>query len=106
MMTGVILPVAIMFAAAAVFTIVILRKLQRVNQAMNRVLCGEKQVKLPVSTSDDEFDILAIHLNFMIEQMEKNESSLKSLTVGIAHDMRTPMARLKLRIETATRRFP
>lgn len=56
-------------------------------------------MKLPVSTSDDEFDILAIHLNFMIEQMEKNEETLKTLSIGMAHDMRTPMARLKLRLE-------
>jgi len=98
-LTGVALPISLMFAGAAVFAIVILRKLQRVNHAMNRFLCGEKKVKIPVSTNDDEFDILAIHINFMIEQMEKNEATLKSLSVGIAHDMRTPMARLMLRLE-------
>jgi signal transduction histidine kinase len=88
-----------MLIAALFFTVLILKRLERVNQAMNRVLCGEKSVKIPVSKQDDEFDILAIHLNFMIEQMAKNEESLKSLTVGMAHDMRTPMARLKLRLE-------
>ncbi|WP_070968731.1 sensor histidine kinase [Vibrio sonorensis] len=98
-MSGIVLPTAIMLVAAVVFTIMILRKLERVNSAMNRVLCGERSVKIPVSQQDDEFDILAIHLNFMIEQMAKNEATLKSLTVGLAHDMRTPMARLKLRLE-------
>ncbi|WP_104400701.1 sensor histidine kinase [Vibrio penaeicida] len=97
--SGVLIPVTLMFIGAATFAIVILRKLHRVNHAMNRFLCGEKKVKLPVSTSDDEFDILAIHLNFMIEQMEKNEETLKTLSIGMAHDMRTPMARLKLRLE-------
>lgn len=97
--SGIILPVAIMLIAALLFTLLILKRLERVNQAMNRVLCGERDVKIAVSKQDDEFDILAIHLNFMIEQMAKNESTLKSLTVGMAHDMRTPMARLKLRLE-------
>ncbi|WP_338090369.1 HAMP domain-containing sensor histidine kinase [Photobacterium swingsii] len=36
----------------------------------------------------------------MIEQIEKKEASLKALTVGVAHDLRTPMARMKLRIES------
>lgn len=97
--SGIILPVAVMLSAALVFSTLILRRLEKVNHAMNRVLCGEREVKLSVSTKDDEFDILAIHLNYMIEQMTKNESTLKSLTVGLAHDMRTPMARLKLRLE-------
>ncbi len=97
--SGIVLPIAVMLIVALFFTVLILKRLERVNQAMNRVLCGEKSVKIPVSKQDDEFDILAIHLNFMIEQMAKNEESLKSLTVGMAHDMRTPMARLKLRLE-------
>jgi|GEM_PF-1375409 len=97
--SGIILPVAIMLSTALFFSMLIIKRLEKVNHAMNRVLCGERDVKLSVSAKDDEFDILAIHLNYMIEQMAKNEATLKSLTVGLAHDMRTPMARLKLRLE-------
>ncbi|PST92565.1 sensor histidine kinase [Photobacterium jeanii] len=100
MISGVALPVIIMIAGAAWFAVSIIQKIQRVNQAMNRVLCGEKHVKLAVSRNDDEFDLLSIHLNFLIEQIEKKEESLKALTVGVAHDLRTPMARMKLRIES------
>jgi signal transduction histidine kinase len=98
-LSSIVLPIAVMLVAALFFTVLILRRLENVNKAMNRVLCGERDVKLKVSEQDDEFDILAIHLNYMIEQMTKNEETLKSLTVGMAHDMRTPMARLKLRLE-------
>ncbi|MGF1689758.1 sensor histidine kinase [Photobacterium kagoshimensis] len=100
MISGVALPVIVMIAGAVWFAVNIIQKLQRVNLAMNRVLCGEKNVKLAVSRNDDEFDILSIHLNFMIEQIEKKEASLKALSVGIAHDLRTPMSRMKLRIES------
>ncbi|MGF1908028.1 HAMP domain-containing histidine kinase [Vibrio kasasachensis] len=98
-LSGIVLPSGTLLIAAFFFSILMLRRLESVNHAMNRVLCGEREVKLSVSRQDDEFDILAIHLNYMIEQMAKNESTLKSLTTGLAHDMRTPMARLKLRLE-------
>ncbi|WP_064604576.1 sensor histidine kinase [Photobacterium sp. J15] len=99
LISGALIPAVLMLVCAALFAANINSRLQRVNQAMNRVLCGEKQVKLPVSLNNDEFDILAIHLNFLIEQIEKKESSLKALTVGMAHDMRTPIARMKLRLD-------
>ncbi|WP_211217155.1 hypothetical protein [Psychromonas hadalis] len=54
---------------------------------------------LKVGENRDEFDTLVIHLNNMLDQLEKSESKLKSLTVDIAHDLRTPMGRIKLRIE-------
>ncbi|WGV98895.1 HAMP domain-containing sensor histidine kinase [Vibrio sp. YMD68] len=98
-LSGIILPIAVMLVAALFFTLVIQKRIEVINKAMNRVLCGERGVKIAVSEQDDEFDVIAIHLNFMIEQMALNEASLKSLTVGMAHDMRTPMARLKLRLE-------
>ncbi|MCK6265693.1 HAMP domain-containing histidine kinase [Vibrio sp. ZSDE26] len=98
-LSGIVFPIAVMLIVALFFTVVTLKKIELINKTMNRVLCGERDVKLPVSKQDDEFDVIAIHLNYMIEQMAQNESSLKSLTVGMAHDMRTPMARLKLRLE-------
>ncbi|MCE2572219.1 HAMP domain-containing sensor histidine kinase [Motilimonas eburnea] len=88
------------FAAAVWFALNILTRLNKVNQSMNQVMCGERGVRLKVSAATDEFDLLAIHLNTMLEQMEQNEARLRSLTVDIAHDLRTPMARLKLRVET------
>ncbi|WP_297481715.1 HAMP domain-containing sensor histidine kinase [uncultured Photobacterium sp.] len=99
LLSGIAVPVILMLAGASLFAVVILKKLARVNQAMNRVILGEKGVKLPVSANDDEFDVLAMHLNFMIEQVEKKETSLKVLSVGMAHDLRTPIARMKLRLE-------
>ncbi|MCP4956351.1 MAG: HAMP domain-containing histidine kinase [Photobacterium aquimaris] len=99
LLSGIAVPVIIMLAGASLFAIVILKKLARVNQGMNRVILGEKGVKLPVSSNDDEFDVLTIHLNFLIEQVEKKEESLKALSVGMAHDLRTPIARMKLRLE-------
>lgn len=100
LLTGIAIPVILMLAGATLFAVSILNKLSQVNQGMNRVIYGEKGVKLPVSRNDDEFDILAIHLNFLIEQVEKKENSLKSLSVGMAHDLRTPIARMKLRLES------
>lgn len=100
LVSGIVFPVILMLAGALLFAISILKKLERVNHGMNRVSLGEKGVKLPVSKNDDEFDVLTIHLNFLIEQVEKKEESLKELSVGMAHDLRTPIARMKLRLES------
>lgn len=92
-------PFLALFIMATWIAMHLLNRLNLVNQTMNRVMHGERGVRLEVSKNKDEFDTLATHLNSMLDQLEKSESKLKSLTVDIAHDLRTPMGRIKLRIE-------
>jgi len=92
-------PFLALFVMATWIAMHLLNRLNLVNQTMNRVMNGERGVRLNVSKKRDEFDTLATHLNSMLDQLENSESKLKSLTVDIAHDLRTPMGRIKLRIE-------
>ncbi|WP_019612848.1 HAMP domain-containing sensor histidine kinase [Psychromonas ossibalaenae] len=96
---GLLYPFLALLVIAAWIAVHVLKRLNLVNVTMNRVMSGERGVRLSVGSAMDEFDLLAVHLNRMLEQMEKSESRLKSLTVDIAHDLRTPMGRIKLRIE-------
>lgn len=96
---GTFFPFIALCLIAILIAVYILKRLNLVNQTMNRVMLGERNVRLKVGPDMNEFDLLALHLNNMLEQMESSESKLKSLTVDIAHDLRTPMSRIKLRIE-------
>lgn len=96
---GTFFPFIALCLIAILIAVYILKRLNLVNQTMNRVMLGERNVRLKVGPDMNEFDLLALHLNNMLEQMEQSESKLKSLTVDIAHDLRTPMGRIKLRIE-------
>ncbi|MEJ6060999.1 HAMP domain-containing protein [Aliivibrio salmonicida] len=96
---GTFFPFIALCLIAILIAVYILKRLNLVNQTMNRVMLGERNVRLKVGSDMNEFDLLALHLNNMLEQMESSESKLKSLTVDIAHDLRTPMSRIKLRIE-------
>lgn len=96
---GTFYPFLGLFVLSCWIAIYLLKRLNLVNQVMNKVISGERGVRLAVGPRMDEFDLLAVHFNCMLEQMEKSENSLKSLTVDIAHDLRTPMGRIKLRIE-------
>lgn len=96
---GTFYPFLALFIMATWIAMHILNRLNLVNKTMSRVMHGERGVRLNVGKNRDEFDTLATHLNSMLDQLENSESKLKSLTVDIAHDLRTPMGRIKLRIE-------
>ncbi|PKF63097.1 sensor histidine kinase [Psychromonas sp. psych-6C06] len=96
---GIVIPFLTLFVMATWIAMHILNRLSLVNATMNRVRHGERGVRLEVNDRRDEFDTLANHLNNMLDKLESSEAKLKSLTVDIAHDLRTPMGRIKLRIE-------
>jgi signal transduction histidine kinase len=66
-----------------------------------RIMAGDLSGRLPVGRSGDELDRLAGNLNAMLERIEALMIGLKEVSDNIAHDLKTPLTRLRNRAEEA-----
>jgi signal transduction histidine kinase len=82
----------------------LLRRVEGVSQTTRAIIDGNLARRMPVSGSDDEFDHLAVSLNTMLDRMEALMEGLRQVSNDIAHDLRTPLTRLRQRLELARRR--
>jgi signal transduction histidine kinase len=78
-----------------------LRRIEAINEGAEHVMHGEFKHRMPVSGSGDEFDRLAINLNAMLDEIERLMASVRQVTINIAHDLRSPLTRMKQRLEEA-----
>ena len=69
-----------------------------------RIMAGDLSGRLPVGRSGDELDRLAENLNAMLERIETLMMGLKEVSDNIAHDLKTPLTRLRNRAEEALAR--
>jgi signal transduction histidine kinase len=69
-----------------------------------RIMAGDLSGRLPVGRSGDELDRLAENLNAMLERIEALMMGLKEVSDNIAHDLKTPLTRLRNRAEEALAR--
>jgi len=76
-----------------------LRRVDAVNRTSERIMRGDFSQRVPLTGSRDEFDQLATNLNAMLDQIERLMSGMRQVTDNIAHDLRTPLARLRARLE-------
>jgi signal transduction histidine kinase len=67
------------------------------------IMAGDLTGRLPVAGTGDEFDRLALHVNAMLERIEALMIGLKEVSDNIAHDLKTPLTRLRNRCEQALR---
>lgn len=96
---------AIMFAGAlAIWFFVGRRALKRIDhmsEASEKIMAGDLSQRLPVSGSGDEFDRLSLSLNAMLGRIERLNEGLRQVSDNIAHDLKTPLTRLRNRAEAA-----
>jgi signal transduction histidine kinase len=78
-----------------------LQRIDRVSEASDRIIAGDLSGRLPVSNANDEFDRLSESLNTMIEKISKLNDGLRDVSDSIAHDLKTPLTRLRNRAEAA-----
>jgi signal transduction histidine kinase len=72
-------------------------------ETTRRIMAGDFSGRLPIAGSGDELDRLAEHLNAMLERIEALMHGLKEVSDNIAHDLKTPLTRLRNRCEQALR---
>lgn len=72
-----------------------LKRIDQVTAASQRLMEGDLTGRLPVSGSGDEFDRLSTNLNVMLERIEELNNGLRQVSDNIAHDLKTPLTRLR-----------
>ncbi len=80
-----------------------LRRIESITQTSQQIMAGALSRRIPLTSSGDEFDRLAGSLNAMLQRITELVDSFKEVSDNIAHDLKTPLTRLRNRIETALR---
>ena len=73
----------------------VLNRVDAMTHTAQTIMAGDLSGRLPVAGSGDELDRLASNLNAMLERIEALMRGLKEVSDNVAHDLRTPLTRLR-----------
>lgn len=74
-------------------------RLGAINMTSRKIMQGDLRLRIATRGTGDEFDELATNLNNMLDQIEHGMEGVRRVSDNIAHDLKTPLARLKNRVE-------
>jgi signal transduction histidine kinase len=93
--------VAIALLSGALLSRATVRRVEAVERACRRIMAGHLSERLPVQRGSDELDQLADIVNRMLDEIERLLADVKSAGDAVAHDMRTPLTRIRARLDRA-----
>jgi signal transduction histidine kinase len=77
----------------------VLNRVNLINLTSRKIMDGDLSQRVAAKSAGDEFDELARNLNAMMDQIESLMTSIQHISDNIAHDLRTPLTRLRNRLE-------
>jgi signal transduction histidine kinase len=106
----VISAIAIIFTLALIGGVVmgrgVLKRIDLVRKTAGEIIEGDLTQRMPVTRRSDEFDRLSQVLNRMLQRLEKSMQGMREVTDNLAHDLRTPLNRLRNRLELTQLKNP
>ena len=104
MLWGALVTTVLALAGGFLISIGPTRRVDRIAATMRRIVEGHLDLRLPVTGRRDELDRLSGDINMMLARIETLLASLRQVSTDIAHDLRTPLARLRQRLESVRRK--
>ena len=101
---GLGLAMLLALAGGAFMSASVLKRIEAVSMTSRDIIGGDLDRRIALRGSGDEFDHLAASLNTMLDRIQGLMDGLRQVSTDIAHDLRTPLTRLRQRLESAQRR--
>lgn len=80
-----------------------LRRVDAITETSRTIMAGDLARRMPIDGSSDELDRLSQSLNDMLSQIERLMAGMKEVSSNVAHDLKTPLTRMRARAEAALR---
>lgn len=84
-----------------IFSRSLLQRVEAVNKTARAIRAGDLSQRIPLAGSGDELDNLGSNLNSMLDQMERLMAGMRDVSDNIAHDLRSPLTRMRNRLSDA-----
>jgi signal transduction histidine kinase len=81
----------------------ILGRIEAMRATSDTIMAGDLSQRVPVTGAGDELDRLGHSLNGMLERIEQLMTAMREVSDNVAHDLRTPLSRLRARLESGLR---
>lgn len=76
-----------------------LKRISDINRTSKKIMDGNLKERLPISKGKDELNELSSNLNDMLDRLDSLMSNMKEVTDNVAHDLRTPLNRIRTNLE-------
>jgi signal transduction histidine kinase len=98
---GLALTLVLALAGGLLMSRATLQRVETINRTSREIIEGDLSRRMPTRGTGDEFDQLAENLNAMLDQIGLLMDGIRQVSDNIAHDLRTPLTRLRSRLELA-----
>lgn len=96
---GVLMTMVLALAGGIMMSRTMMHRIEIINETCLRIMDGDLTQRIPRSGGDDDLDKLVGTLNQMLDQLEALMQGIRQVTNNIAHDLRTPLSRLRRRLD-------
>src|SRR5258706_6021384 len=101
---GLVATLMLALLGGVIVSTTMLKRIDAVSRTARAIVGGDMSQRVPVGGTDDESDELAASVNAMLNRIEDLMRSMRQVSNDVAHDLRTPLTRVRQRLEHARRR--